>query len=539
MDRTAETGFGSRLMRRKLLSLTLLLFTLAIGVVIGTLASRDVNAAPEEAVAPDAKPLVIPQAEPLENEFTRIAKQARSAVVHIRVETLPQQKKAGSSEPEGSSEDMFKRFFGIPDPFGNRGSPRRRRSPGEGSGVIVDPNGYIITNHHVVDKADRIRVRLFNNGDDEELRDAKLIGFDPETDLAVIKIDVAEELKTIPMGNSDAVQVGDWAIAVGSPFGFKETVTVGIISAKAREVDASVKGTFQRFLQTDAAINPGNSGGPLLNIRGQLIGVNTAIVSRSGGSEGLGFAMPSKVAVNVYNQIIKHGKVRRGSIGISFRKAQPPALLRSFGANDGGVLVTNVREGGPAEDAGMLVEDVIVEIAGKPIKSGDELISVVAGQEVESTVPIVVIRDGERESLNVKIADRSVLFRSELGYAPDEKEELIEGTEVMFGIEVSNLTRSQREQLGFEETDGVLVTAVEPASFADDIGVMPEDIIVMINREAVASIDDVRGIQDGLKPGDDVAVKVMRRGPSRNREQEFEWTAIYLAGVLQQDKGRF
>ncbi len=539
MDRTAETGFGNQLMRRKLLSLTLLLFTLAIGVVIGTLVSGDVNAAPDEVVAPDAKPLVIPQAEPLENEFTRIAKQARSAVVHIRVETLPQEKEASSSEPEGSNEDMFRRFFGIPAPFGERESPRRRRSPGEGSGVIVDPNGYIITNHHVVDKADRIRVRLFNNGDNEELRDAKLIGFDPETDLAVIKIDVDDTLKTIPMGNSDAVQVGDWAIAVGSPFGFKETVTLGIISAKAREVDGSRKGTFQRFLQTDAAINPGNSGGPLLNIRGQLIGVNTAIVSRSGGSEGLGFAMPSKVAVNVYNQIIKHGKVRRGSIGISFSKVQPPALLRSFGANDGGVLVTSVTEGGPAEDAGMLAEDVIVEIAGKPIKDGDELISVVAGQAVESTIPVVVIRDGNRKSLNVKIADRSVLFRDQLGYAPDEEEEGIEGTEVMFGIEVSNLTRSQRDQLGFEETDGVLVTAVEPASFADDIGVMPEDIIVMINREAVASIDDVRAIQDDLKPGDDVAVKVMRRGPSRTRDQEFEWTAIYLAGVLKQDKGRF
>jgi len=366
-----------------------------------------------------------------------------------------------------------------------------------------------------------------------------LIGFDPETDLAVIKIDVPEKLKTIPIGNSDAVQVGDWAIAVGSPFGFKETVTVGIISAKAREVEGSLRSTFQRFLQTDAAINPGNSGGPLLNIRGELIGVNTAIVSRSGGSEGLGFSMPSKVAVNVYNQIIKHGKVRRGSIGISFNKVQPPALLRSFGANDGGVLVTKVTEGGPAEEAGMEIEDVIVEIAGQPIKDGDELISVVAAQDVDSSVPVVVIRDGNRKTLNVKIADRSVLFREELGYARDQEEESVEGTEVMFGIEVSNLTKTQREQLEFKEDGGVLVTAVEPASFADDIGVLPEDIIVMINREAVASIDDVRAIQNELSPGNDVAVKVMRRIPSRERDQSFEWTAVYLAGVLPQDKGRF
>ena len=539
MDRTAKSGFGSQLAQRKLLSLTLLLFTLAIGIVIGTLVSRDVSAAREGAAAPDAKPLVIPAAEPLENEFTRIARQARPVVVHIRVEILPKESQSSAPDPRNpSTEEMFRRFFGLPSPFGNEGLPRRPR-PGEGSGVIVDENGYIITNHHVVMNADRIRVRVFDNGADEELHDAKLIGFDPETDLAVIKIDVDEQLTAIPIGNSDGVQVGDWAIAVGSPFGYEETVTVGIISAKAREVDSSSRGQFQRFLQTDAAINPGNSGGPLLNIRGELIGVNTAIVSRSGGSEGLGFAMPSKVVVNVYNQIISHGKMRRGSIGISFNREQPPALLRSFGADDGGVLVTQVREDGPAEKAGMKVEDVIVEIAGKPIKNGDELINMVAAQEVGSTTPIVVIRDGKRKTFDVEIADRSVLFAKELGYAAYEEQESVAETEVMFGIEVTSLTRSQREELAFEEADGVLVTSVVPASFADDIGVAANDIIVMINRKPVASIEDVRDIQADLKAGDDVAVKVMRRIPSRNPDQQFAWTALYLAGVLPQDKGRF
>lgn len=538
MDRTAKSGFGSQLAQRKLLSLTLLLFTLAIGIVIGTLVSRDVSAAREGAPAPDAKPLVIPAAEPLENEFTRIARQARPVVVHIRVEILAEESQSGSVNPRNPFSEEFRRFFGFPGPFGNEGFPRRQR-PGEGSGVIVDENGYIITNHHVIENADRIRVRVFDNGADEELHDAKLIGSDPETDLAVIKIDVDKPLSAIPIGNSDAVQVGDWAIAVGSPFGYEETVTVGIISAKAREVDSSQQGQFKRFLQTDAAINPGNSGGPLLNIRGELIGVNTAIVSRSGGSEGLGFAMPSKVVVNVYNQIISHGKMRRGSIGITFSRDQPPALLRSFGADNGGVLVTQVREDGPAEKAGLRVEDVIVEIAGKPIKNGDELIGVVAAQEVGSTTPIVVIRDGKRKTFDVEIADRSVLFAKELGYDLDEQKESAEEMEVMFGIEVTSLTRSQREELAFEESDGVLVTSVVPASFADDIGVQANDIIVMINRKPVASIDDVRDIQADLKSGDDVVVKVMRRIPSRDPDQQFAWTALYLAGGLPQDKGHF
>jgi serine protease Do len=540
MDRTTDSGFGSQLAQRKLLSLTLLLFTLAIGIVIGTVLSRDVSAAREGTGASDAKPLKMPDPVKLENEFTRVAKEARATVVHIQVEQLPKKTQAREPEPQSPNEDMFRRFFGLPEPFGDPGGQRRRR-PGEGSGVIVDESGYIITNHHVIEKADRIRVRLFHNGDAGDIRhDAQLIGFDPETDLAVIKIDVDRPLKNIPIGNSDAVQVGDWALAVGSPFGYEETVTVGIISALAREVVGSgQRSTFQRFLQTDAAINPGNSGGPLLNIRGELIGVNTAIVSRSGGSEGLGFAMPSRVAVNVYNQIIRHGRVRRGSIGISFRKDQPPALLRSFGAENGGVLVTAVTEDGPALKAGMKEEDVIVEIAGEPVKGGDELIAIVAAQEVGSSVPIVVVRDGKRLTLNVEIADRSVLFRTELGYDSREEEEGPEGTEVMFGLEVSNLSRSKREQLNFEETDGVAVTGVDPASFADDIGVMVDDIVVMINRRPVASIDDVQEIQGGLKPGDDVAIKVMRRAPSREPGKEFEWRAEYLAGVLPTDKGRF
>ena len=329
MEHKRKSGLLSEFGERKLLSFTLVLFTLAVGIVLGTLISDDAGAARKGKAAPDAKLLTVPDPVPVENEFSRIAKTIRPSVVHIKVETLPQKTEAGQQGERNLGDEMFRRFFGLPEGRPGPGpSPFRR--PGEGSGVIVDPNGYIITNHHVILNADRIRVRLFNNGSrgDEELLEGKLIGADAETDLAVIKIDAGRPLKIAPIGNSDAVSVGDWAIAVGSPFGYEETVTVGIISAKSREVAGNVRRSFQRFLQTDAAINPGNSGGPLLNIRGEVVGINTAIVSRSGGSEGLGFSMPSNTAVKVYNQIIQYGKVTRGSIGVKFSADQPAALLR-------------------------------------------------------------------------------------------------------------------------------------------------------------------------------------------------------------------
>jgi serine protease Do len=391
----------------------------------------------------------------------------------------------------------------------------------------VDRNGYIITNNHVVEGADRIRVRLFNGDDDPY--DAKLIGRDPETDLAVIKINPKKRLSAAPMGNSNAVHVGDWAIAIGSPLGYPETVTVGIISAKSRDVRGAPNRPFQKFIQTDAAINPGNSGGPLLNMRGEVIGINTAIATHTGGYQGLGFALASNIAVDVYNQIIQRGRVARGSIGIEFQSIQKPALLRSFGAENGGVLVKDVIKGGPAEEAGMKSEDVIVEIDGKPIRDGDTLIAVVAATPVEATVPVVVIRGDKRKTLQVKIADREEVIGDELGYRRGQPREEEESAEVLFGITVQNLSSSDRQQLGYEGSDGVLVTEVEPGSFADDIGVLPNDIIVSINRRPVGSTSDISELQEGLKPGDDVAVKVMRRTPGRG---EPSWEAHYLADVL-------
>ena len=539
MERKDIKSVLTKLGQRKLLSSTLVLFTLAIGIVIGTVISGSVDAARKSQGATDAKLLKIPEAVPVENEFSKIAKQVRPSVVNIQVEFRErrQQRSERRGRPDESNpEDFFRRFFGMPEgPFGGRQMPPERRGrPGEGSGVIVDENGYIITNNHVVEDADRIRVRLFNGN--EKRYDAELIGTDAETDLAVIKIDVGNKLPIAKMGNSDAIDVGDWAIAVGSPFGFRETVTVGIISAKAREFGGASR-PFQKFLQTDAAINPGNSGGPLLNIRGEIVGINTAIVSRTGGYEGLGFSLPSNIAVDVYNQIVQYGKVARGSIGISFQSNQSPALLRSYGAKDGGVLVGEVIADGPSEDAGMQQEDIIVEIDGKPVSSGDQLIDVVAATPVDSTVPIVVIRNGERETLNVKIADRAELFPKNAGLTPGPSDEDEQDAEVMFGFSVSNLSAAEREQLSYEESDGVLVTEVEQGSFADDIGLRPNDIVVAINRKPIKRVADIEGAQEGLKAGDDVAVKVMRRIVGASGQ--VGWTTQYLAGVLPAEFGSF
>ncbi len=539
MERKDIKSVLTKLGQRKLLSSTLVLFTLAIGIVIGTVISGGVDAARKSQGATDAKLLKIPEAVPVENEFSKIAKQVRPSVVNIQVEfreRRQQRSERGAQPNESNPEDFFRRFFGMPEgPFGGRQMPpERRRRPGEGSGVIVDENGYIITNNHVVEDADRIRVRLFNGN--EKRYDAELIGTDAETDLAVIKIDVGNKLPIAKMGNSDAIDVGDWAIAVGSPFGFRETVTVGIISAKAREVGGASR-PFQKFLQTDAAINPGNSGGPLLNIRGEIVGINTAIVSRTGGYEGLGFSLPSNIAVDVYNQIVQYGKVARGSIGISFQSNQSPALLRSYGAKDGGVLVGEVIADGPSEDAGMQQEDIIVEIDGKPVSSGDQLIDVVAATPVDSTVPIVVIRDGERKTLNVNIADRAELFAKNAGLTPGPSDEDEQDAEVMFGFSVSNLSAAEREQLSYEESGGVLVTEVEQGSFADDIGLNANDIVVAINRKPIKRVADIEGAQEGLKAGDDVAVKVMRRIVGASGR--VGWTTQYLAGVLPAEFGSF
>ncbi len=535
-------SFFDKLRRQKLLSFSLILFTLSVGVLIGTLVSTGVKAAREQTVAPGATPLVIPpNPGQLSNAFTQIAKQLEPSVVNIESEYTqkavhmkkrqPQQQQQqqpdDGDDDDNGMQDFFQRFFG--NPFGE--GPQQmgpRRSYSVGSGVVVDRAGYILTNDHVVEKATRVKVKF--NGDPTEY-EAKVIGTDQATDVAVLKVDRGN-LTAAKIGNSDVVQVGDWAVAIGSPFQFQETVTAGIISAKSRDIPGDgdvLNNGFQHFLQTDAAINPGNSGGPLLNINGEVIGINTMIASRSGGYQGIGFALPINTAVKIYNQIIKTGKVTRGSIGISFPTPEDRngEFVKASGAPHG-IFVSNVEPGGPAEKAGIQEGDVITALDGKPVAHGEDLMDHVADANVGQTMKITLLRNGKTENFDVVIGDRSKVFASRLGGGQmSEPSEAGEGTQVKFGMTVQNLNESLRQNLGYTGPAGVLITQVEPDSFADDAGLQANDIITHINRKPVGSADELKQIQSTLKPGQSVLFRLMR---ANGRNQQ--WSSTFATGTL-------
>ena len=494
--------------------------TLMIGILIGTVLDSGVKADKSTKGASDATPLSIPSPVELSNEFTKLAQKLEPAVVFIQSDYEPDPQRQARSEPSDELE-LFRRFFGGQEPM-----PRRRRSS-TGSGFIVDPKGFIITNHHVVDGATNIKVKLVGGQTEHK---AKLIGFDVETDLAVIRIETDEKLQAVEIGNSDAVNVGDWAVAIGSPFGLEASVTAGIVSAKGRDIAGAQQ--FQKFIQTDAAINPGNSGGPLLNIRGEVIGVNTMIATRSGGYQGIGFALPMNMAVKVYNTVIQRGRMVRGSIGISYDPTDSATLLEAYSL-DHGVVVSAVQPNGPADKAGMKVEDVILEIDGKPVKDGDDLVARVSDTPIDTEVQVTVDRDGERIKLPVTIRDRAEVFADDPRFAFYREEQeggATEGEEAKFGIYVKNLSRRDREELELESERGVLVTNVETGSFADEIGLRERDIIVSINRKPVSSVDDIRTLQETLDSGDAVAFRVLRPFPGQRGGVQLQ--TRYLAGKL-------
>jgi serine protease Do len=532
-----------KLRNQKLLSITLILFTLSIGIVIGTLVNTGVQAQRGQSAAPDASPLVIPKAVVIGNEFSKLAKQLEPSVVNITAEYTPKketsqarpnQKGRGQQAPDDDADDdaadLFRRFFGGQGGGGGDASPQAGRREQSGTGFIVDKNGYIVTNNHVVDGVDRIRVKL--HGDSTEYK-AKLIGTDRETDIAVIKIDSGRGFTPVTIANSDSVQVGDWAVAIGSPFGLEATVTAGIVSATGRE---NIGGQFQRFIQTDAAINPGNSGGPLLNIKGEVIGVNTMIATQSGGYQGIGFALPVNSVVNVYNQIIREGKVTRGSIGISWQRDTKPETLKALGV-ERGVIVGEVRKDGPADKAGLKPDDIITGINGQPIKDGDDLVSRVADMPIGSTAGIDVDREGKKMSFKVMIQDRAKVFADDPRVVGDniapEGGSKNEVPQARFGIAIRPATDEEKELT--PDKRGIVVTRVEAGTFADDIGMMERDIIISINRQNVASVDDIRKIQQGLKPGDAVAFRVVRQIPGvRARGTQPRTQTMFLSGTLPQ-----
>jgi len=525
-------SFVDNMKRQKLLSFSLILFTLSIGVLVGTLMSTGVKAAKEQAVAPDAAPLVIPNPVQVSNAFSTLAKRLEPSVVNIsstyvqkasasvRRRRSPQQ---DDQDDDNGMQDFFERFFNSP--FNAPPSNGPRKSYSLGSGVVVDKNGYIITNNHVVEKATRVQVKF--NGDPTEY-DAKVIGTDRPTDVAVLKVE-RRDLVPAKIGNSDAVQVGDWAVAIGSPFNFQETVTAGIISAKSRDIpgeDPKESG-FQHFLQTDAAINPGNSGGPLLNINGEVIGINTMIASRSGGYQGIGFALPINSAVKVYNQIIKSGKVTRGSIGVTFdaNDDENHNFVKAYGGTQG-IFIRKVEPGGPAEKAGIQAGDIITALDGQRVTRGQDLMDHVADAAVGEPMKIEVLRNGKKEDFKVVIGDRNQVFAGQVGGTGEEQAEPGEGTPAKFGMSIQDLNNSLRQNLGYKGPAGVLVTQVESGSFAEDMLLQPNDIIVQINRQPVGSREELVRIQNTLKPGDAVAFKVMRA--TRNQE----WAPEFLAGTL-------
>ena len=404
-------GWWGRLKARRFASTLLVALTLAIGIGIGTVISYGVKA--KGISSADATQLNIPAPQELSSAFSRIARQIEPTVVNINTESTirpqPRRRRNPPRTPDGDDpfQDFFDRFFGSPQgPSDGQGSDGggagavRERSLG--SGVIVDPNGYIVTNAHVVERADRIQVRLPDDPPGT-LHDAKVIGTDRETDLAVIKIEVKKPLPVATLGNSDSMAVGDWVLAIGSPFGLEQTVTAGIVSAKGRNVVPQRQ--FQSFIQTDAAINPGNSGGPLVNMKGEVIGINTAIFTDSYGSQGVGFALPSKIVATVYNQLIgEDHRVARGSIGVDLTTRPNPALARMYGA---GVTISDVRSGGPADLAGIKVGDTITAVDGKPIHSGDELVDEISSRKPGAKAELIFLRNGQSQKATVTLDRRA------------------------------------------------------------------------------------------------------------------------------------
>jgi serine protease Do len=527
----------TKIRQQRMLSFSVLVFLLSVGILVGTLIDQKVSAATNKSsVAPDATPLIIPPLAKNESEFTKLAKRLEPSVVYITAESNPKEapkpsrpnrrQRPDDEEEEGDDPGGLFPFF-RGNPFGDM--PRNFRRGQSGTGFIVDKNGYVITNNHVVEKMDKIKVKL--HGDTTEYR-ARLIGSDSETDLAVLKIDAKQPLQPVTLANSEGVQVGDWAVAIGSPFGLEATVTAGIVSALGREVGGQ---GFQRFIQTDAAINPGNSGGPLLNIKGEVIGVNTMIATRSGGYEGIGFALPSNMAVKVYNSIIQNGRVTRGYIGITWDRNEKPETLKAFGLKEG-VVVREVSKGGPAEKAGLKSNDVIVAVNGKGVKDGTELVNYVADLPVGSTATVSVDRDGKRQDFKLTIGDRSEGMRAVNGGTPEpvptDEPGQPENSPVKFGISIRDLSDGERESLNTDEKKGVKVTRVDSGSFAEEIGMVDGDVIIWINRVAVNSREDIRRIQSGLKPGNAVAFGVLRALPANVRTRGTQWARITLSGTL-------
>lgn len=417
--------------------------------------------------------------------FASVAEKAKPAVVNIRVEKTS---KAQNSFDRGNSQapdefydhPFFKQFFGPQ--MRQRSQPQPRTQPrtqkGQGSGFIIDKDGYILTNNHVVANADTITVH-FNDGKKLE---AKLIGADPLSDVALIKVESEKDLPTVAMGDSDAMEVGEWVIAIGNPFGLTQTVTVGIVSAKGRSQVGLNE--YENFIQTDAAINPGNSGGPLLNIQGEVIGINSALYSKSGGYMGIGFAIPINMAQTIQEQLQATGKVTRGWLGVVIQDIDEN-LAESFGLkSDQGVLLSNVQAGSPAEKSGLKDGDIVLSIDGMKVADSSALRNKVALVEPGAKMKMVIVRDGKEQIVSVKVGER-----------PSDPNALITGVnenvENEFGLGFQELTPEVASQLGYKVEKGIIIKDVAQGSAASKAGLKPGMLIEQVNKMSVFTLVDI------------------------------------------------
>jgi serine protease Do len=485
---------------------------IAAGVVIGLIAASEFEwlpnsrAIPEQEIAPPVRPVAsaVQPTLPGSNgqSFVEIAKAVKPAVVNI---FATRSGKAEGTPGQGSPFDdpFFRRFFG--DEFYKRfEAPRERKERGLGSGVIVDATGIIITNNHVVSKADEIKVFL---SDKREFK-AKLIGTDAKTDIAVLRIDGAGNLPTAPWADSDKLEVGEFVLAVGNPFGLTQTVTLGIVSALGRSAGIA---EYEDFIQTDAAINPGNSGGALVNVRGELVGINTAIYSQSGGNMGIGFAVPSNMAHSIMNQLVQHGKVVRGWLGVSIQELTPE-LASQFGVpkETKGVLVSDVMDDSPAKKAGFERGDVILEFDGRPMDSPTQLRNAVAQTVVGKKIPIKFIREKKTKTAEVLIGEQPKNL-SQAG--SEESGEGVAPTGLLSDLDVRELTDDLAGRYGLKAGErGVVIVRVKAGSPAEEVGVREGDIILEVNRKAVTSLKAYERLASNLPKDQSVLLLLKRQG---------------------------
>jgi serine protease Do len=459
--------------------LALIMAGALVGVGYGMAPAVKSSNIPVSAVAKKSDTPMVPA------NFSDLAEKVRSGVVNIQV--VKTVKKADFGFPH-SSRNPFGDFFG---PFSDE-NPHRGPEQGVGSGFVISSDGYILTNNHVVDDANQVKVKL---ADGKEY-DAKVVGRDPKTDLALLKAEGVSGLHALQLGDSDSLKVGNWVVAIGSPFGLDQTVTAGIVSAKGRVIGS---GPYDNFIQTDASINPGNSGGPLLNIEGEVIGINTAIFSQSGGNVGIGFAIPVNMAKEIVPQLKDKGHVTRGWLGVGIQKVTPE-LAKSFGLKEeNGALVSQVAKGGPADKGGIETGDVIVEFDGKKIADSNDLPRMVASIPMGKTVTVKVLRGGNMVDREVKIGEM------------EQKAEVADAsTRKPLGMTVQNITPEIAKGLGLKSETGILVASVVPGSPSAKADIRSGDVIQQVNKKPVKDVEDFKQEIESAKDQETILLLIQR-----------------------------